>query len=113
MIHVVTSATSYPHMHAKKPVNMSPPVWDITQRPVFTHLERACSVEFLPSVPEVTSETTMDTPPPVTGPTSVDPHSNTMAMPQPATRGLSRSLNSIKSLDQLNSSSDHPSTTNG
>ena len=32
---------------------MSPPVWDISQSPMFTHLERACSVEFLPSVPEV------------------------------------------------------------
>ena len=111
MTHIVTSATSYPH--AKKPVNMSPPVWDITQRPVFTHLERACSVEFLPSIAEVTSKTTMNTPPDAGSP-SIEPPKNTIAMPQPATIGLSRSLNSVKSLDQLDSSSDHPSsTTNG
>ena len=53
MTHVVTGNTSRPPH--KKSVNMSPPVWDLMQRPIFerTHLERACSVEFLPSVPKI------------------------------------------------------------
>ena len=71
---------------------MSPPVWDIAQRPIFTHLERACSIEYLPSVPEVAPD--LETvPPPVVS------HNDAMATPQ---------LTAAKSLEI-----DHPHTVIG
>ena len=74
---------------------MSPPVWNIAQRPFFTpHLERACSVEFLPSVPEVAPDPEMVSPP-------VVPHNDAMATPQ---------LTAAKSLE---TDSDHPHTVTG
>ena len=67
---------------------MSPPVWDISQSPMFTHLERACSVEFLPSVPEV--------PVNPSSPTSVDlptkPHYDSMMASQLSVGGAIGSL---------------------
>lgn len=38
--------------HKKKPANVSPPVWDISQEICFPALNRSCSVEVLPCVPE-------------------------------------------------------------
>ena len=96
MIHVVTGNTScLPH---KKSVNMSPPVWDLMQRPLFerTHLERACSVEFLPSVPEVSCDPETVSPP-------VASHNDPMATIQ---------LTAAKS-QSLETDSDHPHTVTG
>ena len=54
---------------------MSPPVWESTQHLISTHLERAYSVEYLPSVPEVSPDPEMVSPPIVS-------HDDAMATPQ-------------------------------
>ena len=96
---------SYPAPSSKKPVNMSPPVWDLAQRPMFTNLERACSVEYLPCVPEVAPDPEMVSPHPTE---LYQSHHNPDAtlMPQLNEDSLTKSLSSLKSLDR---GSDQPS----
>ena len=94
-----SSNTSFPPPNPKKPVNMSPPVWDLTQRPMFTNLDRACSVEYLPSVTEVAPDPEIASPPP-------PHHDDITVIPQVNDDSLTKSLNSLKSLDH---GSDQPS----
>ena len=96
-----SSNTSFPPPNRNKPVNMSPPVWDLAQCPMFTNLDRACSIEYLPSVTEVSPDPEVASPPPT------EPHNGDVTLiPQVNEDSLTKSLNSLKLLDH---GSDQPS----